>query len=286
MPSMHAHERVEYLEVGAMEDADWSNAVKGIDTIVHLAARVHVMNDTVVDPLVEYRKSNVLATSRLVDQAVKGEVRRFIYISTIKVNGERTDKSPFTEIDSVDPVDPYAISKWEAEQELIEASKRTGLEVVIIRPPLVYGPFVKGNLLTLIRLIESGVPLPLGMIDNRRSLLGVENLSDLIGACIGNPNANGEVFLASDGEDISTPELIRVIADALDRKARLFPVPPRLLTIAAGLFGKGDLIRRLADSLQVDSSKARRLLGWTPPRNLVDGVKIMARSYQERRSQR
>jgi nucleoside-diphosphate-sugar epimerase len=246
-------------------DTDWRHALDDVQAVVHLAARVHVMRDRAEDPLTRYREVNTAGTLRLAEAAVASGAGRFVYVSSIKVNGECTSRAAFSETDGPAPADPYAVSKWEAEQGLRRIADETGLEVVVVRPPLVYGPGVKGNFLALMRLIKRGLPLPVGACDNRRSLVGLSNLVDLLVRCVSEPRAAGETFLAGDGEDLSTPELVRRLARALGRPARLVPSPPRWFWIAARLFGNPGLYDRFCGSLQVDISKARRVLDWTPP---------------------
>lgn len=266
-------ETVQTIRIGTITpETEWFGALEGIDTIVHLAARVHVMKDKDADPLAGYRRINVFATERLAREAAKAGVRRFIFVSTIKVNGEETD-TPYSEAQSVHPSDPYGTSKWEAEQTLRRIETETGMQVVIIRPPLVYGPGVKANFLNLIRIANSGIPLPLGSVSNRRSLIYLENLVDAIVTCIHHPNAAGQTYLVSDGEDVSTPELVGRIAATLGRPARLFPFPARLLRLAGKLLGKPESIDRLIGSLVIDSSKIRRDLGWKPPCTMEQGLK-------------
>lgn len=252
--------------LGIDASTSWSGAFEGCESVVHLAARVHVMNDRAVDPLAEFRRVNVEGTENLARQAAKAGVRRFIYLSSIKVNGESTRPGQsFTADAAPQPIDAYGISKAEAESRLRSVAEETGLEVVIIRPVLVYGPGVKANFLSMMRWLKRGIPLPFGAIANSRSLLAVDNLVDLVLACLDHPAAANEVFLASDGEDLSTPELLRRTAAALGTKARLLPVPPMLMEAAAALVGKRDVAQRLCGSLQVDIGKTRRLLGWSPP---------------------
>lgn len=263
-------ERVESEIVGNIDSfTRWEGAVSGVDTVIHLAARVHMMNDTSTDPLAEFRRVNTEGTLNLARQAAEAGVRRFIFLSSVKVNGET---GFFRESDVEDPQDPYAISKCEAEQGLRRIAAETGMAVVIIRPPLVYGPGVKANFQSLMRAVGKGVPLPLGAIDNRRSLVGIDNLVDLIVTCIDHPAAANETFLVSDGEDLSTPELVRRIARALGKPARLFPVSPALLKAAATLLGRREAVERLLSSLQVDISKTRDLLGWRPPVSVDAGL--------------
>jgi nucleoside-diphosphate-sugar epimerase len=245
-------------------DTDWSAALQDVQAVVHLAARVHVMRETATDPLAEFRRANVVATARLAREAAVAGVRRFVYVSSIKVNGERTVGSAFTADGVPHPEDAYAQSKLEAEQVLREIGERTGLEIVIVRPPLVYGPGVKGNFLSLLRWVDRGLPLPLGRCDNRRSLVGITNLVDLLASCVVHPAAAGRVFLAADGEDLSTPELVRRLARVLDRRARLVPVPQSWLRVAASMLGRAGMYERLCGSLQVDIRDARQVLGWAP----------------------
>ena len=247
-------------------DIDWSMALANIDCIVHLAARVHVMKERGDDPLSEYRKVNVGATLKLARQAVRAGVKRFLFLSSIKVNGEQTCPGrPFREEDEPVPVDPYGISKHEAENELRSLARATGLEVVILRPVLVYGPGVKGNFLSMMRWLYRGVPLPLGALRNRRSLLAIDNLVDLIETCIVHPEAANQVFLVADGVDYSTTELARRLAEALGVPARLIAVPEKILLAGCFLPGLKSMVTRLTGSLQVDISRARNQLGWSPP---------------------
>jgi UDP-4-keto-D-QuiNAc 4-reductase len=257
-------ERTAVGEIGPQ--TSWGEALTGVDAVVHLAARVHVMHDTAGDPLTAYRLVNTAGTMNLARQAAAAGVRRFVYLSSIKVNGEATVPGrPFTEEDIPAPVDPYGVSKHEAEQGLLGLARETGLEVVIIRPPLVYGPGVKANFYSMMRWLHRGLPLPLGAIDNRRSLVALDNLVNLIVTCIDHPAAANQVFLAGDGEDLSTTGLLQRLAAAMGKPARLLPVPPFVLETGAALLGKRGLAQRLCGSLQVDIDKARRLLGWTPP---------------------
>ena len=252
-------------------ETDWSKALDGIEGIVHLAARVHVMRESADDPLVAFREVNVEGTECLAIAAANSGVKRFVYISSVKVNGEsRSD--PYTEMDKSEPQDLYAVSKWEAEQILAEISSATGIEIVIIRPPLVYGPNVRANFLRLLRWVNKGIPFPLGMVDNRRSLVSLDNLVDFLITCIEHPAAAGETFLVSDGEDLSTPALIRRIALSMNIPARLIPVPVCLLRLGGSLLGKKSEVDRLCGSLQVDISKAKSVLGWKPPLSVDEGL--------------
>ncbi len=247
-------------------DTNWDVALSGVDTVIHTAARVHVMKDSSDSPLEEFRKINVDGTLKLATQATNAQVSRFIFISSIKVNGESTRPGEyFSEDDEVDPPDPYAISKWEAEVGLTQLASETGMAVVIIRPPLVYGPGVGGNFRSLMRWVECGLPLPFASFDNRRSLVALDNLVSLILVCIDHDAAANQIFLVSDGEDLSTRDLVERLAAAMAKSSRLVPIPASLLTLMAGLFGKQEIVRRLCDSLQVSVVKADSLLGWKPP---------------------
>jgi nucleoside-diphosphate-sugar epimerase len=268
--------------LGAIDGfTDWSAALCEVNVVIHLAARVHMMNDTSVDPLAEFRKVNVAGTLNLAQQAAKAGAKRFIFISSVKVNGEHTELGkPFTEVAAANPQDAYAISKFEAEQGLLQIAQQTGMEVVIIRPPLVYGAGVKANFASMMRVVKRGIPLPLGAIYNKRSFVYVENLVSLILCCIDHSAAANQTFLVSDGQDISTTELLRGCADALGVKARLLPIPQRLIEILAVIIGKREVAQRLCGNLQVDISKARTLLDWTPPISLADGLKATAQGMK------
>lgn len=247
-------------------DTVWQHVLRNVQVVIHAAARVHVMSDKVAEPLAEFRKINVGGTLNLARQAAAEGVRRFIFISSIKVNGEGTLLGePYVSQAMGDPVDPYGISKMEAELGLRTISFETGMEVVIIRPVLVYGPGVKANFLSMLRWLHKGVPLPFGSIDNRRSLVALDNLVDLIVTCIDHPAAANQTFLVSDGEDLSTTELLRRMGTALGKPARLLPVPKWLIERGAVILGKQALAQRLCGSLQVDINKNRELLGWVPP---------------------
>jgi nucleoside-diphosphate-sugar epimerase len=272
---------VEYLPGGDLApDTDWSSVLRGVDVVVHLAARVHVMRDTARDPLAEFRRANVAGTLALADQAAAAGVGRFVFLSSIKVNGERTASGkPFTAADVPAPGDPYGVSKLEAEVGLRQISERTGMECVVVRPPLIYGPGVAANFRAMMRWLQRGVPLPLGAIRNLRSFLSVENLVDLLMVCSESPSAPGQTFLASDGEDLSTTELLTRLGRALGRPARLVPVPAALLRAAAGLLGKAEVARRLCDSLQVDIESTRRRLAWHPPVPIDRALEATARDF-------
>lgn len=260
---------------------NWDQYLKNVEAVVHLAARVHQMDAAAEDSLRAFREINVLATMRLAEQSAKQGVKKFVYISSIKVNGEETllDK-PFTVDDVPAPVDPYGISKYEAEEGLRRLSAKTGMEVVVIRPPLVYGPGVKANFLTMMRWLDKGIPLPLGAVHNRRSFVALDNLVDLIVTCLENPAAANEVFLVSDGEDMSTTELLSHIGRLLGKPARLIPVPAALINAGAMLFRKRSVSQRLLGSLQVDIRKNRKLLGWKPPVSVEDALKRTVEHYQ------
>lgn len=273
---------VEVVQIESIgEETDWSDALAGVDTVVHLAARVHVMNDTATDPLSAFRQVNVAGTERLARMAATNSVKRFVYISSVKVNGEGA-LTPYTEHAASAPQDPYGVSKWEAEQILHKIAAETGLEIGILRPPLVYGPGVKANFLRLFKIVDRGIPLPLDSINNHRSLIYLGNLVDAIVACINHPKASGRTYLVSDDEDVSTPELIRSVAAALDRPARLFPFPPTLMRFAGKLFGKSDAVERLISSLTIDSSKIRQELGWKPPYTLEQGLRETVKWYKSK----
>ncbi len=268
-------------EVIVHDAASWKAALNGCDSVIHLAARAHVMQDQERNPLQAFRVSNVDTTIELAKRAVEAGVRRFVFMSTIKVNGEETAPGcSFSPEDLTEPKDPYAISKWEAEQGLFEIAKKIGLELVIIRPPLVYGPGVKGNLATLIKWVKNGVPLPFGALRNRRSMIGLDNLLSFTVLCADvarSANAKGQVFLISDGEDVSTAELLRRVAKAYGCKSRMFSVPVDLMRLAARCTGKSSLADRLFGSLVVDNSKARQMLGWLPPSSMDEQLQKMAR---------
>lgn len=250
---------------------DWSAALGGCSAVVHLAARVHVMDDKASDPLAEFRKVNTEGTLNLARQAAQAGVKRFVFVSTIKVNGEGQD-APYRETDLAAPEDAYAISKWEAEQGLQQIAQETGLEIVILRPPLVYGPGVKANFLRLMEMVQRAWPLPLGAIRNRRSLLYLGNFVDAMRVCIEHTDAAGQTFLLDDGEPLSTPDLIRALARAMGRPARLPAVPVGVLELAGALLGKRAAVARLVGSLYVDSSLIRSRLGWTPPFTMAAGL--------------
>lgn len=255
-------------------------SLAGVQVVIHCAARVHVMNDAASDPLAQFRKINVEGTVRLARKAAESGVKRFIFISSIKVNGEGTLPGvPFKADDQPAPADPYGVSKKEAEDALRQVSRDTGMEVVIIRPPLVYGPGVKANFLSMMRWLDKGVPLPLGALNNRRSLVAIGNLVDLAVTCITHPDAANQTFLVSDGEDLSTTQLLRRMAGALKVRAYLLPVPEAALRLGASLLGKHAMAQRLCGSLQVDIEKTCSILGWLPPVSVDRALQITASHY-------
>lgn len=261
-------------------ESNWNNAVADCAVVIHCAARVHVMNDASADPLADFRKVNVDGTLQLARQAAQAGVRRFVFLSSIKVNGEGTlAGAPYTADAEPAPADPYGISKMEAEKALRLLSMQTGMEVVIIRPTLVYGPGVKANFLAMMKWLNRGIPLPLGAIDNQRSLVALDNLVDLILTCAEHPAAANETFLVSDGQDLSTTQLLHKMAIALEISARLIPVPVWMLTCGASLFGRRALSQRLCGSLQVDIGKTRQLLDWTPPVSVDQALSATARHF-------
>lgn len=288
---------IEVSAIGLIDGAtDWAVALRDVEVVIHLAARVHVMREDATDPLEAFRKVNVAGTERLARCAAAAGVKRLVYVSSIKVNGESTSpmcagtlsptrpprklspasgggaRDVFAESDEPRPQDPYGISKCEAEQALRRVAAETGMEIVVVRPPLVYGTGVKGNFAQMMKVLERGIPLPLASVRNLRSLVYVGNLVDALILCATHPAAAGQTYLVSDGEDVSTPELLRGLGEAMERPARLFPCPPNLLKLAGRLSGKADQIERLLGSLQVDSGKIRRELGWRPPYTLGEGL--------------
>jgi len=262
---------------GVAADASWGPALVGVEVVVHLAARVHVMNDTEADPIAAFRAVNVAGTLNIAQQAAAAGVKRFVFISSVKVNGEQTKPGqPFTEADEPNPQDAYGQSKHEAEMGLRQIAADTGLEVVIIRPPLVYGPGVKANFAALTHAVQRGWPLPLGSVHNQRSLVALDNLVDFIITCTSHRQAANQTFLVSDGQDLSTTELIRGMAQAAGVPARLLPVPVWALQAGATLLGKSEAVQRLCGNLQVDIAKAQTLLGWVPPVSVEDGLRRAA----------
>jgi nucleoside-diphosphate-sugar epimerase len=268
-------EQVKPIVTGDLNpSADWSIALEGVTVVIHSAGRVHVMHDTEADPLTVFRAVNVGGTLNLARQAVAAGVRRFVFVSSVKVNGELTQPGlAFTEADAPGPQDAYGKSKHEAEQGLLQLAADTGMEVVIIRSPLVYGPGVKANFAALMRAVQRGWPLPLGAVNNQRSLVALDNLVDFIVTCITHPQAANQTFLVSDGRDLSTAELVRGMAHAAGVSSRLLPVPMWALQAAASMLGRGAAVQRLCGNLQVDISKACSLLGWVPPVSVEEGLR-------------
>lgn len=264
-------------EVGP--DTDWHQALRGAEAVVHLAGRVHATDGRRPNALALYRRVNVEGTRRLAEAAGESGVGRFIFLSSVKVHGEASGAAPFTEGDRPAPRDPYGVSKWEAEQALTRVAEGAGFAPVILRPPLVYGPGVKGNFLALLRLCASPLPLPFAAVGNRRSLIFLANLTAAIRHCLTHPAAEGKTFLLRDGEDVSTPELIRRLRAALGRPARLVSLPPPALRLLAGVIGRGRAASRLLGSLAVDDGLLRSSLGWSPPHGLNEGLRATAQWY-------
>jgi len=263
-------------------NTNWSEALKSQDVVIHAAARVHIMKDDAADPMLEYRRTNVEGTLNLARQAAAASIKRFIFLSSIKVNGEQTEVGrPFYADDKARPIDDYGVSKAEAEKGLQDISYDTGMEVVIIRPPLVYGQNIKGNFAKLIALVAKGVPLPLAMVKNQRSFVAIDNLVDLIITCINHPKAANQIFLVSDGQDLSTPELLDGMAKAMGRDIRLFPIPLSFLSLVAVIIGKRGEANRLLGSLQLDISKTLDVLDWAPVIDFEEGVRRCFRKNQK-----
>ncbi len=274
--------QVEVTQVGNLASAtDWNAALQDIAVVVHSAGRAHVMQDTARNSLIEFRRVNVEGTLHLARQAAKTGVRRFVFLSSIKVNGEGTlSGKPYRAEDKAAPIDPYGISKMEAELGLQRLARETGLEMVIIRPPLVYGPGVRANFLSMMHWLDKGIPLPLGAIHNKRSLVALDNLVDLVVTCMNHPAAANQIFLAGDGEDLSTTELLQRMGKALGRSSRLIPIPAKFLEIGATLLGKKAVAQKLCRSLQVDISKTRKVLDWTPPLGVDEGLQKTAEWFK------
>lgn len=264
-------------------NTDWQKALREVDIVIHLAARVHVMQETETDPLSAFKAVNTQGTINLAEQAANSGIKRLIFLSTIKVNGEQSDKV-YSVSDQINPSDPYALSKWQGEQGLQAIGKKSDMAVVIIRPSLVYGPQVKGNFLRLIKLIQKGLPIPLASVKNKRSMVSIDNLCDLIKTCIQHTKADGEVLLVSDGHDLSTPELIRLIAINLQKPARLLPFPVGWLNFLATLVHKRQVIERLCGSLQVDIEKNQEILNWQPPFTVSEGIRKTVAAYLRHQS--
>jgi nucleoside-diphosphate-sugar epimerase len=252
---------------------DWSNALKEISHVIHTAARVHVMKEKDTDSLSKFRKVNVEGTLNLARQCAESGVKRFIFISSIKVNGEQTSNGmAFTEKDEPEPCDPYAVSKYEAEEGLRNMALKTGMEVVVIRPPLIYGPRVKANFLSLMKLVKAGFPLPLGGVDNKRSMVSLNNIVDIIVTCLTHSKAGNQTFLVSDGEDLSVTQLLKRLASAMDVPSRLITVPSPCLQFGLRIIGKQSIADRLLGSLQIDNTKIKTLLNWSPILNVDEGL--------------
>lgn len=276
---------VKEIKISDMDgQSNWKEILGGVDVVVHAAARVHVMHEQAPDALAAFRKVNVEGTLNLARQAADAGVKRFIFISSIKVNGEGTlAGEPYTADDIPAPSDPYGISKLEAEQGLKALTTVTGMELVIIRPVLVYGPGVKANFLNMMRWLYKGIPLPFGAVRNRRSLIFLDNLVDFIVICLDHPAAANQIFLASDGEDVSTSELLRKLARCLGKSAHMVALPVWFMTVVATMLGKQAFAKRLFGSLQVDLSKNQQLLGWTPPVSLDHGLSLTAQHFLDSR---
>lgn len=260
-------------------DTVWRHALEGIDTVIHLAARVHVMDDRAADPLQIFRVVNRDGTERLAREAAAAGVKRLVFVSSIKVNGEESPTS-YHAASPFNPQDPYAVSKMEAELALRKIESETGLEVVVVRPPLVYGPGVKANFLRMMQIIQRGIPLPLASIKNRRSLLYVGNLVDALTVCATHPKAAGQTYLVSDGEAVATPELIRSVAAVMGVPAHLLPFPASVMKVAGKLTGRSAAVSRLTGSLAIDSSKIKSELGWKPPFTMEEGLKETAQWFK------
>ncbi len=279
--SVGVSQSTEIVPIGSIgPDTDWTDVICGVDSVIHLAARVHIMQDTAMDPLQEFRRVNLHGTERLARQAAQAGVKRFVFMSTIGVNGSTSGSRAFNESDDLSPHNPYSVSKLEAERGLREISAKTGMEVVVVRAPLVYGPGNPGNFLSLLRIIAKGVPLPLASVCNLKSFLYVDNLADALVCCATHPNAAGQTYLVSDGEDVSTPELIKRVAAALGKPVRLLPFPPELMRIAGKVIGKGPAVERLLGSLTADIGKIKHELGWKPPYTMDEGLKETAEWFK------
>ena len=278
----------EVVAVGNIDgDTDWMKVLQGVDVVIHLAARVHVMQDTATDPAAEFLKVNLHGTVNLARQAARAGVKRLVYVSSVKVSGEGTgDARPFTELDEPNPQDPYGVSKWQAEQVLQRIAQQTGMKIVIVRPPLVYGPGVKGNFISLLAAIDKGMPLPLAGAKNARSMIYVGNLVDALIVCATRPAAAGQTYLLSDGEAVSTAKLVDEIAEALGRKSRSFYFPPGLIRFAASILGRSAQVDRLFGSLRVNDEKIRRELSWTPPYTLAQGLRDTVDWYRRSKAGR
>lgn len=283
--TQHEQPSVTYVNVARLPETDrWGSALNGCETVVHLAGRAHVLRESAADSLAAFRKVNVEGTLSLARLARDNGVKRFVFVSSIGVNGGRTTGSSVTEESVAAPHADYALSKWEAEQGLWDVVRGTDMELVIIRPPLVYAGHAPGNFARLLKLVAAGVPLPLGLVRNQRSMVALENLVDFLVLCIDHPDAANELFVISDGQDVSTPQIIQYLAQGMNKSPRLFPMPPSVLNAGARLLGKGNMYSQLCDSLVVDSSKARRLLGWRPVISTGDGLKKAGHEFLSARA--
>ena len=275
--SILINKNIEYIPVGDIAfKKNWKDLLVDVDGIIHCAGKVHKMIDN--KNLDAYSLANINGTKYLAEQAAEVGVKRLVFLSSVKVNGESTDqiaKQKFSHKDKSNPNDSYAISKLEAEKALWEISSRTGLEIVVVRLPLVYGYGSKGNLARLIKIVKSGIPLPLSLIKNQRSMIGIDSTIDLLIRCIDYPKASGKTFLASDDEDLSTPELIKLIASSMRKKANLFPFPISMLKFLGSVFGRSEEINRLVGSLRVDNSYTKEILNWVPPISVEEGIRRM-----------
>lgn len=273
----------EQITIGNMSGTtDWQPALEGCDTVIHLAARVHIMHDTATDPLAEFRQVNTEGTLNLARQAALCGIKRFVFMSSLKVNGE---SGMFSETSTPKPEDAYAISKWEAERGLHEIAHETGMEIVVLRPPLVYGPGVGANFMRLVNAIRKGIPLPFGSIKNSRSLIYLDNLVSAILACADHPAASGKTYLVSDNQDVSTAELITQLAKALGRSPRLIRISPKFIEWLGASVGKRKEFDRLLGSLAIDSKAITRDLGWTPPFTMQEGLVATIAWYRQRHMQ-
>jgi nucleoside-diphosphate-sugar epimerase len=282
--NLSGDDQSDQVVIGEIDGASyWQPVLRSVDVVVHLAARVHVMRECAIDPISQYRKVNQQGTLHLAREAAALGVKRFVFVSSVKVNAELSPVGrPLTETDSPDPQDAYAISKLEAELGLLQIAETTGMQVVVIRPPLVYGPGVKANFGSLLHAVKAGWLLPLGSINNKRSLIALDNLVDFIAVCVTHTAAANQTFFVSDGCDLSTPQLVRALASAAGRACRLVPVPVWLLRVFGSLVGRADAVQRLCGNLQIDSSKARLLLNWTPPISVSEGMQRAVQDGCER----
>lgn len=271
---------IDYRVVGEInQNTEWTDTLNDVDCVVHLAARVHVLKETSGDSLFEFRNTNVAGTKRLAEVSALNGVKRFIYISSVGVHGNKTLHHSFTEQDSPLPYDPYTLSKWEAEQVLQEIAKKSGMEVIVLRPPLIYGPNAPGNFGRLMAIIGKGIPLPLKSVGNLRSFIYLDNFVDAIVTCIKHSALSYQTVLVSDGQDISTPDLVKMIAHAMGKKVKLIPFPVIALKALGKLTGKSLEVERLIGSLQIDSSKIRNCLDWKPPYTIEQGISETTKWY-------